>query len=126
MRSVCTDSSVVDYKARIACNDEYGGFALSQDQNYGTLVSVNSRIEPWYLNSKSKFHDHDWYVGEPCIAQFWHDGLWYRGIVTQIAEVRLTTLYPLYLVIHRKQNTLRKFSKWHFSHNSHFQNSDFS
>ena len=53
-------------------------------------MSVNALIEAHYMNSKARYHDFDWYVGEPCLAKFWYDGKWYRGIVTRISEVSIT------------------------------------
>ena len=109
MRTICPDSSVTDYKAKISCNDEYGGFALSGDAADGSRISVSSRIEPWFNNSRPKFHDYDWYVGEPCIAQFYHDNGWYRGIITQIPEVRhkqqtKTSIFYMTTCIHPSSN----------------------
>ena len=88
LRSVAKESSrICDFEAKISCIDNSTQVWLigKEDEN---LAEINERIKETYMLSNAKLHDSDWYVGEPCIAHFDWDHLWYRAVVTSISKVK--------------------------------------
>jgi hypothetical protein len=56
------------------------------------LASINDMLEKKYKDSSPGPDDMFWYEGQPCVAQYWRDSNYYRGIVTKIKEDNVLTV----------------------------------
>lgn len=110
LRLVANNTTIRDFDAKITCVDNNGHFWVQRLDQLGALTSVESQIEAVYLLTKRKFQDDTWYINEPCIAQFYHDKRWYRGLIKAIND---TVRRPL-VVIFMTQARFFKNQTFHF------------